>query len=353
MESNIYEIEELENQYIDEPNSKETMGGLLVGLIYLFVLPSLLYSIFGSIFKAYTLIEANAIMLAAEIGSALLTIFLMYTVCKRNYQNILKSFDKKYIGEALKYACIVILASTCISMIYTLLDINIDTNANQSALNEAYLYTPVLSIIYTCLCAPIVEELTFRYFIFKPIFRKHKILAFIVSGSTFALIHMIASVTTFAADHNLASLLNDLMSLPIYIAAGVIFCMSYYKTNKIGTSIMAHAFYNTIISVFSLIQIFSAPIRYKSINVDDNSLSINLIINETLNVTIDEIKTYTKEDENEILVNYTVDGNYIFVNNLESGKLYYVDITYTYDDDSNIGNNYRTQEVISTYVKGK
>ena len=252
----------------------------------------------------------------------------------------------KAIGYAfLVYAC---------ALFLSLLDENLfgasDVNANQASINTLYEVAPIPAILLTCLVAPIIEEFIFRYFIFKPISKKSTVLAFIVTGLTFGLIHMISTFSSFIETHDTAVLLNDLRSLVQYVAAGLLFAYIYHKTHKLYMNILAHMFYNTIVTVIMFVYLGTIPAKITNIQTSSDSVSFQLNVNqeysESFNVT--EVKIY--DDDN--LISHSLEGNQSVytVNGLVEDTKYNIKVTYTYETYNVLGELEEVEESITTYV---
>lgn len=88
----------------------------------------------------------------------------------------------------------------------------------------------MISIIIFVILGPIFEELIFRVFIMKGIFREHLLAGYIVSSVLFGLIHGPINIGEFL----------------IYCGLGLIFGGIYILTNRFELSILCHAFNNLI-----------------------------------------------------------------------------------------------------------
>lgn len=93
----------------------------------------------------------------------------------------------------------------------------------------------VLFILYTCVIAPIFEEVIFRGFILKSMIKYGNLTATIVSSIMFSMFHF-----------NLVQFINPVLM-------GIVFCFITIKSNSIKSSIVAHMFNNSLIMFTSLI----------------------------------------------------------------------------------------------------
>lgn len=110
------------------------------------------------------------------------------------------------------------------------------TNINQEAVESTITISPFLAVLVTGLIAPFVEELTYRVGAFTFLKRINTVLAYVVVGVLFGLIHM----KDFSS-------VNEWLSYPSYLIAGLCLCFAYDKFG-IAASFSAHAF-NNLLSV--------------------------------------------------------------------------------------------------------
>lgn len=96
----------------------------------------------------------------------------------------------------------------------------------------------ILSYTTTIIAAPIMEEILFRGFIFRPMYEYNKIFGYIFSALMFALIH------------------NTLMHLIVAMPMGLAFAFVYAKTGKIRYNIIMHAVFNGMTAILGLASAF-------------------------------------------------------------------------------------------------
>ena len=114
------------------------------------------------------------------------------------------------------------------------------TNINQGAVEETIKASPLLAVLVTGLIAPFVEELTYRVGAFTFLKRINTVLAYVVVGALFGLIHI--------KDYGS---LNEWLSYPSYLIAGLCLCFAYDKFG-FGGSFLDHAM-NNLLAVLSCI----------------------------------------------------------------------------------------------------
>ncbi len=117
-----------------------------------------------------------------------------------------------------------------------------DTNINQGAVESTILLSPVLAVLVTGIIAPFVEELTYRVGAFTFLKRINTVLAYLVVGILFGLIHI--------KDFSSA---NEWLSYPSYLIAGLCLCFAYDKFG-FSASFAAHAFNNLLSVILVLSQ---------------------------------------------------------------------------------------------------
>ena len=111
-------------------------------------------------------------------------------------------------------------------------------NANQAAIDSLESLYPFTCVIVFGLIGPVCEEFTYRVGLFSLLKRKNKILAYVASCVIFAFIH-------FNLSFNTATLINELINIPLYMFAGFAFAYTYDHYGFAG-SVTAHALNNLI-----------------------------------------------------------------------------------------------------------
>lgn len=118
------------------------------------------------------------------------------------------------------------------------------TNSNQSAVNGMIGSAPVLAVLCIGIIAPFNEELAYRVGLFGCSKRINVYLAYFMASIIFGFIHM--HFISAGWDN-----INEWLSLPDYVLAGLIFAYVYDHFG-FGASFLAHAT-NNLIAVFSTI----------------------------------------------------------------------------------------------------
>ena len=119
------------------------------------------------------------------------------------------------------------------------------TNINQEAANSVITAYPALSILVLGFLGPIVEEFTYRVGLFSFFRRINRWLPYIVTPIIFAFIH-------FGFGSEGEELINELLNLPSYIFAGLVFSF-LYDFFGLSAALTAHISNNLLSILFSLL----------------------------------------------------------------------------------------------------
>ena len=115
------------------------------------------------------------------------------------------------------------------------------TNANQSTIVSLAISYPVLSILIFGVIGPICEEFTYRIGLFSLTKRLSRVAAYIITPLVFGFIHFGWGSIATGGD----ALIIELLNIPDYILAGVIFAFLYDRFG-IGASTTAHVMNNLL-----------------------------------------------------------------------------------------------------------
>jgi len=262
---------------------------LVLGLTGLFVLPSLFLILLIPIFSNLDIHLLEYIAYFFGYGSYIGILF--YILKKEKIKKILKGFDINNLKVAIVFFAILYLASLLTSSILILIFGKNLTNANQSSLNDGLVKYPFVLFFFSVILAPIVEEFVFRFSIFRPINKKNKILAYIITILLFAGIHFLSSFGTLSTNlekmdkaQAYAIFFSDFKTLPIYIVGALVLTVSYDVNKNISTSIMVHAIYNFSQFIGMLIKL-NNPIAGQ-ISSSLTLIDLNLIKNCVLSLGI-------------------------------------------------------------------
>ena len=112
-------------------------------------------------------------------------------------------------------------------------------NFNDAAIGEMVDTNMTLMAIATVFLVPPTEECLFRGLIFRNLYNRSKILAWIVSITCFSLIHIVGFLGILTPTELLISFLQ-------YVPAGVALAWAYVKADSIFAPIVIHAIVNAI-----------------------------------------------------------------------------------------------------------
>jgi len=238
---------EVKDESLEGLNS--TVLIILLGLAALFIFPSFCFIFLTLVFPKVD--QSLMEYIAYFFGYGGYIAILFFLLKKERVKKMLKGFNASNVKFALIFALILFLASIFTTSLCQFIFGNVDSNANQESLDAGMLKYPLIVSLFSVVFAPIVEELVFRFSIFRPIAKKSKVIAYIISVLTFAGIHFFSSLSVLAMnidelgkDAAYSIFFSDLKTLPIYIVAAFVLTLSYDLNKNISTNIMIHGFYN-------------------------------------------------------------------------------------------------------------
>ena len=211
------------------PNLTKTewKNGLIALTAAMFVLPGLLAYIPGLSgarlnFMAYLISAVTAVavlrrFLGKNVSAALVHPF--FTI----YYAILGYLAQTLFGQMADYAAWWLLPSY----------VNLNTQAIQTQLSAEL----TLMVLTTVALAPIVEECLFRGLLFRGVYDRSPLWAWILSVGLFALGHVAGYIGTY-------SLPELAFSLLIYVPAGIVLNVTYRRSGNLISPIIAHAIIN-------------------------------------------------------------------------------------------------------------
>lgn len=123
---------------------------------------------------------------------------------------------------------------------------NQNKNANQQAVNAVTKTIPVTMIVAAVIAGPLIEEVIYRWGIFRPIYKYSPAAAHIISAGLFAFGHI--SNSFFSG--NIYELANMLM----YFIVGISLSMSYSITKNFSAPLLIHTLNNSVSMAVILIR---------------------------------------------------------------------------------------------------
>lgn len=221
----------------------------LIGMSLIFTVVSIIAMMIDPVLSLNPLpenMEAHYYTVNGALQCIAYVLSLLVALLILGKEEIAKAFSKyKNLSAYLKgitYGLVLLLAQSLYSIVISAIyKAPVEDNQNQKALISLTQYAPLLMGLTTVVLAPIFEEICYRYCFFGSLRKINRILAYVIAGIIFGLIHF-----DFTCFSNKAQMINELLNLPAYILSGLILCFAYDKENSLITSISAHATNNLI-----------------------------------------------------------------------------------------------------------
>jgi membrane protease YdiL (CAAX protease family) len=223
----------------ETPTLNESLTGLLIGIGYLTIFTVIPYLLLLNLFPIFS---DSLLASISQIVAAIFSIGLMALVSKRVFKLIIKGFSLISLKQGLTYAGFMYLISIAYGIIDTYILQNNTVNANQQELIKIAGDYPVVFLILAVIIAPLIEELIFRYYLYKKLEKRGFLLALVVSTFLFSIIHILPSLTT-------GTFLTDIATLPAYLLPSLVFAIAYYQTGKLAVPIFAHFAFNLVSAI--------------------------------------------------------------------------------------------------------
>lgn len=350
----VKEVEEV------SPKGKELGLGLLLGIGYLTIIPTIVMVI---LLMFVTVPDPlvwgqegpyNILAGVAQLLGGAGVVVGMYFISKPLFKKLFKDFKVSTFTSALKFALIAYACVICANMVDLTLFGPTMENANQQAVENLLFDSPIVGCLMTMVLAPVVEELIFRYYIFKGLEKRNIFLAYAVTALGFAAIHLIASIGT-------PFFLQDLRSIPVYTVAGIVFCYAYHKTQNIGVNIGAHMLYNTLATILVFVSSLSGAtkpaVEIVDVKQTQTSLTVTIDENEDMMVNVRTMEIYVYDTYNPNvdsniapgLDKVTMNGDVVTFSNLKPYTHYIIIITYDMNNPE-YGEVGETQTYIDLYT---
>ena len=213
---------------------KETRNGLIYMAISLIVLPLLLSE--GNSYLADPLSPGKINFLYYFLNFA-----VMVWLCRKFLGENLK-FALKIPFPVIWYGILGYLGSKALGEILGILTLMIYpnfSNVNDANITSMLMQDSQLIIWGTVLLVPVVEELFFRGLIFRNLYSKNQVVAYLLSMVLFSLIHVAGYIGSFSPLHLLMCFIQ-------YLPASFCLCWCYCQTGTIITPIFMHALTNAM-----------------------------------------------------------------------------------------------------------
>lgn len=209
-----------------------------IGSIGLSIIASIISMFFGK--------ESIDLLWINFISYAVCIIGMLALLCI-HYKDTLKSF-KNWIPflVGLFGAGALFLFSNVYSSIMNAIH-PITDNANEATADNFIILYPGLAFFVIVLFGPVAEELTYRVGLFSLLYRVKPYVGYIITALVFGFIHF-----NWESFGNNEVLINELLNLPFYLFAGLLFCFLYHKWG-LSASLTAHVLNNLITFILVLI----------------------------------------------------------------------------------------------------
>lgn len=227
-----------QNRDMIAPNKKELILGLLCWFCYLIVFP-ILFAAFPA-FAGDDLRSQFLYNLTVSVSSFLLILGVFRNFLFRSRVPFLMVVLTCFFG----YIAIMGLDSLMVLLLSFLSSFLKEkpVNMNQEIVNSFLLTYKGAMIIDVALLAPFIEEFLFRGLIFAPLCKRKPFLAYVVSMSCFAALHVIS----FIGVQDWSVLLFSALQ---YLPAGFVLCWSYQRSRSIWSPIALHGVMNFLSAI--------------------------------------------------------------------------------------------------------
>ena len=243
--------EKSKDSYIDSTERAvfgSVNGILFYDLIYPYIFLIIIQLVLGASYAYVVQNNPYTMQLILSLLTSLTTLIVGIIIAKP--KNIVKAF------HIIKLDDIKLIISTLITMmvvtiayntVITLFGVDVaGGNTNQSSIVDYIGTVPILAFLAFIVVGPILEEITYRYFVFGGIKKVNTTLAIIMSGFIFMLVHGVAGFVSKEAN-----IWRELILLPPYMFSGCMLAYSYNKSDNLAVSISVHMLNNLISFILS------------------------------------------------------------------------------------------------------
>ena len=216
------------------PSSRETVSGFCYLAFQLLLLPSLLYFINGNLSQPLKEAELNFVYYLTNF-IAMLVIFhdFLSRSLSQAFQHPIVLCEAVILGFVAYYACFHV-SDRLVSLLVPSF-----SNYNDEAIFEMSRGNSFLMLIGTVILVPPVEECFYRGLIFRNLYGKSPLAAYLISMLAFACIHILGYIGQYSA-------LELILAVLQYLPAGLCLAWSYIRGDSILAPILVHAAVNYI-----------------------------------------------------------------------------------------------------------
>ena len=203
--------------------------GMIDMCIGMLILPDLLY------LALYGRVNAAQVNFLSYFATAAVAVYLLRRFLKHNLAVALAHpFWLSY------RACCGYLAQMALSALVSIGIYAIApsfANLNDANVNTMMQGDPRLMVMTVTILAPIVEECFYRGLLFRGIYPRSPVAAWILSVGLFAMVHVVGYLGTYSP-------LGLVLSFVQYLPAGLVLCITYQRTGTIMGPILTHSLIN-------------------------------------------------------------------------------------------------------------
>lgn len=212
---------------------------LLWPFVTVFILQIVLMNKYSDLVTNHQYMMTLVIMIVTSVFTLVSSLFIAKP------SKLLSAYSKP-IGKDVKFILKALGAMFLFSYMHNfiLLIFGVDVvggNANQGAVLELIQSNKFLAFIAMVILAPILEEITYRYFLYGTVAKYNRKWAIVVSGLVFMSVHAIASFT-----QNVDDIVRELLLLPPYMFSGMVLAYAYDKKENLVIPTAIHALNNLI-----------------------------------------------------------------------------------------------------------
>lgn len=217
-----------------KPSKKAILWGIAYLIFYQFLFPYVLGFLENFLPEPLDIIEVNLIFSLTNATAVVLIFrkYLLQTLREARWR----------IGPILGYALLAVLGTMYLTELVSnlLWQLNPDYyNVNDFGIDLMLLKNKPMVILMTVILAPITEELLFRGLIFRPLFDRSRILAYLVSMCLFSFIHLTSYIGYLDIQWLGLAFLE-------YLPAAYCLAFAYHNSGSILSSMLMHAAINSL-----------------------------------------------------------------------------------------------------------
>ncbi|CCY45387.1 cAAX amino terminal protease family protein [Clostridium sp. CAG:1193] len=180
---------------------------------------------------------------ASELIPWIIVVLIYRKYLKEKFSDFKDNF-KSYFDKYIRYYILGLILMSFSNVIVGFIT-NSDISNNEEVIRKITNILPIYSLISTCLCAPIIEELLYRKTI-GDIFN-NKWLGIIIGGLLFGGAHVIGTYT---------NILDVLYVIP-YGVLGSVFMYIYYDSDNIYNTMFLHFMHNSILMILYFVSMIN------------------------------------------------------------------------------------------------